>query len=152
MVRHRLPNGAAQKALDVNEVHDVALRLNELVVMECELLSNMRLRELHAVQEEKLKLSSLFGKYQQAIAADQQFAENITPDMRDRLYTVASELAGNIEENMRLTAIAQTVNRSVLQIFVEAIAEHERVSTYSGLGQTEAGPDVTISLNINERA
>lgn len=152
MSRYRLPNAAAPKALDMNEVHDVALRLNDLVVMECELLSNMRLRELHAVQEEKLRLSALFDKYQQVIATDQQFAETISPDMRDRLYLIASELAGNIEENMRLTAIAQNVNRSVLQIFVGAIAENERATTYSGQGQTETGSDVTISLNINERA
>ena len=70
----------------------------------------------------------------------------------DRLLTIAEDLAYTIEENMRLTRIAQAVNRRVMQTFVEVLADQQRVSVYSNQGLHGDAPNITVSLNINEQA
>lgn len=151
MAKHRLPN-ADTNMVDLENVLEVAERLNQLVLIECDLLNAMQVRDLHLVQAEKNALSQMLEQYQKAIAANENAVGNAAPELRDRLYNMASELATNIEENLRLTAIAQAVNRRVMQTFVEVLAEQQSVSVYNLQGGACATSDVTVSLNINERA
>lgn len=152
MAKHQLPNGNGSTIVDLDEVLEVTERLNQLVLLECDLLNTMQVRDLHAVQAEKNALSQTLETYQKALASDAHVVTSATTEMRDRLFNMASELAANIEENLRLTAIAQTVNRRVMQTFVEVLAEQQSVSVYSNQGGQGPTPDVTVSLNINERA
>ncbi len=152
MSHHQLPKPADTHALNLNEMIGVADKLNALLVKESLLLAAMKVKELPPLQAEKLALSSKLEAFQRMLAADDQAVARADASTRDSLYDAAANLALNIEENLRLTAIAQTVNRRVMQTFISALADQEQVSVYSNQGQHEMGNRVTVSININERA
>lgn len=143
---------AAVKKIDLAEVMAVSDRLNSLLLEESTLLATMKLGALMPLQQEKIALSIKLQGFHRALASGEATVLDNDPDAHERLYHVATTLAANIEENMRLTGIAQNVNRRVMQTFVEALAEQERVHVYSGHGAQDQQTNVTISLNINERA
>lgn len=151
MSKHQLPN-SGHTPVNLDEVMAITERLNALLVHESLLLSQMKVKDLAPLQEEKFKLSAKLEAFQRTLAADNQLVASADSATRDKLLDMAGSLAGNIEENLRLTAIAQTVNRRVMQTFVDVLAEQERVHTYSNQGGQASAPGVTISLNLNERA
>ncbi len=152
MSQPQLPSPTVTSSVNLDEMIAVTDRLNSILIKESMLLAAMQMRDLEPLQEEKFALSARLASFQRALAADEAIAGNSHPATRDRLLTMAGELAGNIEENMRLTSIAQSVNRRVMQTFIEVLAEQQRVSVYSDQGVHGSAPDVTISININERA
>lgn len=151
--QHQLPNAPAGGAnVNLEEIIEVTNKLNAILIKESALLAAMQLKEIAPLQAEKLALSAKLQSFQRLLAADETIAGDAHPATRDRLLTMAGDLAGNIEENLRLTTIAQSVNRHVMQTFIDVLAEQQRVNVYGGQGTHETGPDVTVSLNINERA
>lgn len=152
MSQHQLPSPAGVSSVNLDEMIAVTDKLNGILLQESMLLASMQVKDLVPLQEEKFALSARLASFQRALAEDETIAGNSHPATRDRLLTMAGDLALNIEENLRLTSIAQSVNRRVMQTFIEVLAEKQRVSVYSDQGLHGTAPDVTISININERA
>lgn len=150
--QHQLPNALGSAAVKLEDIIEVTDRLNAILIKESALLAAMQLKDIGPLQEEKLMLSARLQSYQRVLAADESIAGEAHPASRDRLLTMANDLAGNIQENLRLTTIAQNVNRRVMQTFIEALAIQQRANTYSDQGTHENGSEVMVSININERA
>jgi flagellar biosynthesis/type III secretory pathway chaperone len=138
--------------IDLSEVMQVTEQLNRLLLEECALLAGMKVRDLGPLQEEKTALSQRLELFQRALATDNSAVVTADEPVRERLMNLAQDLTDNIQENLRLTTIAQSVNRRVMQTFVEVLAEQQRVAVYGNQGQTDSGPAVTVSVNINEQA
>lgn len=152
MSKHQLPSPSEPSIVSVQDMVEVTTRLNSLLLQESALLAQMKVKDLEPLQEEKFALSSKLESYHRALLGGSEVHTAGDPNVRDTLLNLADGLAATIEENMRLTALAQTVNRNVMQTFVEALAEQQRVHTYSARGHHAPPPAVTVSLNINERA
>lgn len=138
---------------NIQEMMTVTAELTRILSEETELLRRMKIREILPLQEEKRALSSKLEHFQQLLVADNSTAKAADETTRDKLLTMTDYLAVTIEENMHHTHIAQQVNQRVLQTITEAMASQQRPVLYGRDGKEgTTGPEVMVSVNLNERA
>jgi len=150
--QHQLPPKGNFEALTLADMMQITARLNDILVTESDLLSAMKVKELAPLQAEKQKLSKSLESFQKRLATDDSLLATADTDTRRQLLTMTDTLAVNVEETMRRTQIAQNVNRRVLCSIMEVMADQQRTGAYGATGVANSGPEVRVSVNINERA
>lgn len=148
---HALPR-TAHSTFDIGEMIAITTKLNEILLEENTLLRAMKVKCIGPLQEEKIKLGQRLESFQRALATDESVLQDTAPDMRDALLSITHTMLNNAEETLYRTTIARSVNQRVMQTIIDAMAEQQRLGTYSNQGQTHSGSDVALSVNLNERA
>ncbi len=150
---HNTPlNPTALMHFDVGEMITLTNRLSDILVEETKLLTSMKVKEIGPLQEEKMQLGRKLESFQRLLAADDAPARALPLDHKEALLIASENLYEKIDEAMYRTSIAQQVNQRVMQVFVEAMAEQQRLGIYGNHGRTETATDKTISVNLNEKA
>jgi hypothetical protein len=147
-----LPNAAAYASMNIDELMGATMRLADLLMLETECLTTMRIREIEGFQKEKLDLTTLIEQYQSRIAMDPSFLANIDIKKREELLLMTDDLAFAVEENFRHTAVARSVNQRVMHAIRDALTESQSIGTYDRQGQAGGGSDLTLSMNLNQKA
>jgi hypothetical protein len=147
-----LPNAAAYASMNIDELMGATMRLADLLMLETECLTTMRIREIEGFQKEKLDLTTLIEQYQSRIATDPSFLANVEIKKREELLLMTDDLAFAVEENFRHTAVARSVNQRVMHAIRDALTESQSIGTYDRQGQTGGGSDLTLSMNLNQKA
>jgi flagellar biosynthesis/type III secretory pathway chaperone len=142
----------AHMHFDLGEMITITHRLSDLLSEESRLLSTMKVKEIAPLQEEKKKLSKQLESFQRILAADDSPVRNLHVDRKEELLVMSEGLYEKIEEAMYRTAIAQSVNQRVMQVFVDAMADQQRLSVYGNQGQANAARIPPLSVNLNEKA
>lgn len=137
---------------DVNEMITLTNRLSDILVEETKLLASMKVKEISPFQEEKMQLGRKLESFQRMLAADDTAARTLPIDHKEALLIASENLYEKIDDAMYRTSIAQQVNQRVMQVFVEAMAEQQRLGVYGNQGRMDTATDKTISVNLNERA
>ena len=57
-----------------------------------------------------------------------------------------------VEENFRRTAVARSVNQRVVDTIIETVSEQTRPKTYNRYGNSGLKQDMSLSLNLNQKA
>ncbi|MFM9891154.1 MAG: hypothetical protein ACKVOE_11055 [Rickettsiales bacterium] len=138
--------------ISLRDLTQAAQQLSELLMLEGEHLRAMRVGELAALQEEKLRLTRLLETAQAHIAADKNFLGNARANEREELLLLADDLAYAVEENFRHASVARAVNRRVMQAITDVMSDQQRPATYDRMGLANSKSNLTLSLNLNERA
>ena len=149
---HALPNAALQASMNIDALMAATMRLADLLMKETECLTAMRVREIEGMQKEKLDLTKQLEQYQARIAADPSFLANADPKKREELLFLTDDLAFAVEENFRHTAVARSVNQRVMHAIRDALTESKSIGTYDRQGQAAGGSDLTLSMNLNQKA
>ena len=147
-----LPNAAAYASMNIDELMGATMRLADLLMLETECLTTMRIREIEGFQKEKLDLTTLIEQYQSRIATDPSFLANVEIKKREELLLMTDDLAFAVEENFRHTAVARSVNQRVMHAIRAALTDSQSIGTYDRQGQTGGGSDLTLSMNLNQKA
>lgn len=150
--QHALPQAPVMQPISLRELTQAAQRLAELLMQEGEHLRTMQVGELAALQEEKLRLTRQLETAQAHIAADKNFLANARPGEREELLLLADDLAYAVEENFRHASVARAVNRRVMQAITDVMSDQQRPATYDRMGLANSKSNLTLSLNLNERA
>lgn len=149
---HQLPNAAALKSMNVDELMTVTLRLSDILAEESTLLDTMKIGEMPKLHDEKMKLTGTLETYQHAMAANPEFLNQADAATREELLLRTDDLAFNIEENFRKVSAARAVNARVMQAIMDVVNEQHRPNTYDRHGQASNMGDLTLSMNLNQRA
>ena len=150
---HRpLPDAALQASMNIDTLMNATMRLADLLIQETDCLTAMRIREIEGLQKEKLDLTKLLEQYQARIASDPTFLSSADPKKREELLFLTDDLAFAVEENFRHTAVARSVNQRVMHAIRDALTESKSTGTYDRQGQAAGGSDVTLSMNLNQKA
>jgi len=97
-------------------------------------------------------LTKLIEQYQSRIATDPSFLANVDIKKREELLLMTDDLAFAVEENYRHTAVARSVNQRVMHAIRDALTESQSIGTYDRQGQAGGGSNLTLSMNLNQKA
>lgn len=152
MQHHPLPNAGAIQAPSINALMSATLRMSDILNEESTMLTEMRFKELPALNEEKVKLTKLLESYQQLLARDPSFVRNADAQQREELLLLTDDLAFSVEENFRKVSVAKAVNSRIMQAILDVISEQHRPGTYGRDGVAAQSGDLALSVNLNEKA
>lgn len=151
-MHHQLPNAAAIPAPSIGAMMGAAQRLSDLIAAESTILTEMRFKDLAALNDEKTKLTKQLEAYQQLLARDPSFVKNASEKEREELLLLTDDLAFNVQENFRKVSVAKAVNGRIMQAIMDVISEQHRPGTYGRDGITAQANDLALSVNLNEKA
>ena len=137
--------------LTIDEMIGVGRKLQQLLTQENDMLRRLQVKDLGPLQAERQKLSTQLERFQkQLINGNPPIA--MTDESRETMLILADDIALKAEENLHQTAVAQQVNRRVLQMIVDMLNEQQRLAVYGQNGAESRGQAATLSVNINQHA
>lgn len=146
-------SGTGGADLDVYELMHVTARLRDLMQAEIEHLKTMRIKEMAALQEEKMQLTQLLEAYQRMVDARPELLHGINEEVREELRLLSDEFAAVVSENMKRTAVARAVNQRVVQAIIEVISDQQSPGTYTKNGTAAVPPGgMAVPFNLNHKA
>lgn len=147
-----LPNGAILQSMNVQELMDATLRLSDILTEETDLIRARRYNDAAKLHDEKLRLSGLLETYQTVLATKPDFIRNADEKTREELLYLTDDLAVSVQENFHAVAVAKAVNGRVLQAMMDVMSEQQRPSTYGAYGQSMQASNLSLSMNLNQKA
>lgn len=145
-------NAQMMAAMSIEDMAATAERLFAILETESTLLKDMRIQELAKQQDEKLKLTAVLELYQQRLSVDPDFVRQLDAAQREDLLTLMDDLAFMTEENFRNVASAKAVNARVVQAIMDVMSDQHRPNTYGKNGSATNAGDLTLSMNLNQKA
>lgn len=149
---HSLPQAPLSHDMDVHELINITMQLRDLLTREAEHLKKMEVRELAALQDDKVKLTALLENYQRIIAARPELLQSLDADMREDLADLIDNFTRTVNENFQRMAVARAVNQRVVQAIMEVITEQHHPGTYNKAGSATAPNNLSLSFNLNQKA
>ena len=150
--QNMLPNGAILQSMSIQELMDATLRLSDVLVAETDLIRERRYHEAAKLHDEKMRLSGLLETYQAVLATKPDFIRNADDKTREELLYIADDLAVSVRENFHAVSVAKAVNGRVLQAMMDVMSEQQRPSTYGAYGQSLQASNLSLSMNLNQKA
>lgn len=149
---YQLPQASAEPPMSVTALMNATLRLSDILQEEAGLITEMRYGEIGALHAEKLALTKLLETYQAHMAKNPNFVRGASAEEREELLLVTDDLAVSVNENFRKVSAAKAVNARIMQAMKDVLTEQHHPGTYSKHGYASGPQDLTISLNLNQKA
>ncbi len=122
------PAAAPQAAAQATGMLDLMMRLAELLAHETELVRAGHVRDIGALQREKLRLSLLYhSAIKQLNAAGVRIVALPAP-LRAQIVAAGSRLADAVAQNERALRIGRAATRKLLDMLVESVKSKLRPS------------------------
>lgn len=151
--RYTLPTPPpASLALSLTDLIALTEQMIDVLDEESEYLQRMEFKSIAPLHEEKVRLTTTLEAYQHALAANPKLFENAPAPLKQRCAVLHEELQEVLKENFRLNAVARTVNQRVVQAIADTVFESRRPNTYNRHGTASINGDLTMSLNLNQKA
>lgn len=142
----------AHDHLDVDEMIQVTERLTDLLYEEVALLEAMNISGAGQLQNEKIALTQVLESQKMMLEIHPELVDDISEQDRQALSLVAEDFVTALEHNIRMVAVAKTVNGKVVQAIMETLQEQNSLGVYTKSGVTAAPPQHAISLTLNQQA
>lgn len=104
---------------------DLSDRLTELLEQETGLLQAMRVREIGALQPEKVRLTRLYQKAIAALQRDDAPAQPLSEPLKAQLQAAGQRLSAATVENERALRVSHTASERLIGAIVAAIKEQQ---------------------------
>lgn len=139
---------------NAEELVAVAVRLAEVLDEETKLLAVMDIRGLAQLHPEKLRLTQMLESYQGLLRAQPDVVDDMSEDMREKLFQIVVGFSQVMEHNFRQVTAARMVNQTVVRAITDSIAEQQHLTVYNKQGNHfRAGADMSgVSINLNQQA
>ncbi len=126
----------------------VTLRLAQILAQEVDLLDAMQVKEIAALQEEKLQLLGMLEAQKKVLQRKPELLDHLEEDERTELRQVVKLFEDIMQENHRRLRVARDVNEAIVGAIREAITEQHVRGLYSGRGMTQTS-NAPISVTLN---
>lgn len=148
----RMSNQANSEHLTFR-AQDVVLltaRLAQLLAEEVDLLGDMKIKKIEALQQEKIFLTNALEAQRKLIERHPYMMDTVpSRDKRD-LEEVAEVFQNILEENHRKLLLAKEINHKIVQAITEVVKETTQSRTYNGSGYTGMAAFNTMSVTLNK--
>lgn len=135
-------------ALNIGHILQAISRLARLMAEEVELLKEMRIKELEALQADKAKFTQVLEFCKREVKKNPSIIRGATDEEKEelaRLMEIFSQIAA---ENHRRLMVAKEVNAMVVHAIKDALAETDGRLTYEEDGtSTDATRPLSLALN-----
>ncbi len=144
------PEEVRAQAVNMENVMALIARLAQILALEVDYLSDMDIKALEPLQNEKKWLTKAIELQLKRVQKFPHLLDDISDDEREEFRDLVSVFNEIKFENHRRLLAAQSVNERVVQAITDVVAEHNRKINYDGKGVPEAGID-SISVTLNEK-
>lgn len=138
------------RSVDVKAIITVTARLAQLLAEEVDLLSDMKISKIDALQNEKLYLTSALEAQKKLISKHPQALDTIPSQDKHDLQEVVDVFNNILEENHRKLLLAKEINHKIVQAITSVVKEHSLSKTYDDQGITGVAPYETLSVTLNQ--
>ncbi len=126
-------------------------RLAQLLAEEVDLLGEMKVKQIEALQKEKIFLTNALEAQRKLIDRHPYIIDTIPSRDKKDLEEVAAVFQGILDENHRKLLLAKEINHKIVQAITEVVKETTQSRTYNGSGYTGmAAAFNTMSVTLNK--
>lgn len=140
-----------QPTIKMQDVVTLTARLAQLLAEEVDLLAEMKVSKIEALQQEKLFLISALDAQRKLLDKHPSLRETIPSQDKRDLQEVVDVFNNILEENHRKLLLAKEVNHKIVQAITEVVKQSTLNKAYDGKGYTGAAPYETLSVTLNKQ-
>ena len=141
----------ATHSVEIADVITIAARLAQILAEEADLLANMKVAKIEALQQEKLFLVNALEAQKKYFTKHPEDLDAISMQDRDDLREVVEVFNNVLEENHRRLLMAKEVNHKIVGAITEVVKEASMNQGYDEKGYTGLGETGTISVTLNKQ-
>ena len=139
----------------VDGLIEIASRLIELLGRETALLREMKITEIAALQDEKLKLTRAYETRMRAVNQHGDELAAVDAAIRDELHATVNRFEDAAKANAIAVHAAQEANQRLMQAIVDIVSERRgRTEGYAADGTatlSDSRPREGLALSLDER-
>ena len=136
--------------INVSTLVSLTARLAQLLAEEADLLDEMKIKKIPALQEEKNLITNALEMQVKRIHKNPALLENITAAERDELAHVSDVFNAVMDENHARLMTARAVNLQMVTAIRDLVREATQKSSYTPQGVIAFGME-SLSVTLNER-
>ena len=152
MTTHSNSPIAAPQAIDVAGIASLTARLAQVLAEEADLLAAMKVKQIDALQKEKLFLINALETQRKMIDRHPHLLEAIPSRDKDDLQGIAEVFKDILAENHRRLSVAREMNRKVVETITQVVKESSMSSVYGDRGNPGALGTSALSVTYNQTA
>ncbi|HYM02771.1 MAG TPA: hypothetical protein VET85_07470 [Stellaceae bacterium] len=141
-----MPSGS-----QATDMLDLMLRLADLLAHETELLTAGRVRDIAALQIEKLRLTTLYDRAIKKFSTSGFKINALSPPLRAQIVAASTRLADAVKENESALRIGSAATRRVLDMVVESIRTRERTAARYTARRTSPRHGPVLAVAVDRR-
>ncbi|NBO19267.1 MAG: hypothetical protein EBV03_08605 [Proteobacteria bacterium] len=144
------PTTPKEPSLKIQDVITITARLAQLLAEEVDLLTDMKVAKIEALQQEKLFLVSALEAQRKLVDKHPALLETIPSQDKKDLEDVVDLFKDILAENHRKLLLAKEVNHKIVEAVTAVVKESTQSRVYSANGITGATPYETLSVTLNK--
>lgn len=133
----RSETAPAMVQVKMDDVIALVARLARLLAKEVELLKVMKVGEIEALQQEKMKVVDALENVQRTIRRHPELLEQFDDQEREDLRSVIGIFEQILLENHSRLLVARDINGKVVEVIRDAIAEQTGMPRYGEHGEKD---------------
>ncbi len=137
-------------SIQMQDIITLTARLAQIMAEEVDLLKQMNLKKIAALQEEKLFLTQALEANKKLLKRHPDLSEQIPSRDKADLAEVVEVFEAILEENHRKLQMAKEVNQQVVNAIREAVREQASTRCYNSNGQRPMNPYAAVSVTLNQ--
>ncbi|MDX1974757.1 MAG: hypothetical protein SFT92_03680 [Rickettsiales bacterium] len=136
--------------INVRDVINLTARLAQLLAEEVDLLGDMKVKKIEALQQEKHFLINALNTQRKLLDKHPQLVDTIPSQDSKDLEDVVNLFNDILQENHRKLLLAKEVNHKIVQAITEVVKEGTLSKVYDGSGINAVAPYETLSVTLNQ--
>jgi hypothetical protein len=137
--------------IQVQDVITLTARLAQLLAEEVDLLTEMKVSKIEALQQEKLFLTSALEAQRKLLEKHPHLTETIPSRDKEDLQRVVEVFNDILEENHHKLLLAREVNHKIVEAITDVVKQSTRSNVYDGRGNSGFSPYESLSVTLNKR-
>lgn len=140
-----------QHELKIQDVITLTARLAQLLAQEVDLLKEMKIKDIEALQNEKIFITNALEAQRKLLSKHPHMLDTIPSQDRHDLEAVADVFNDILAENQRKLLLAREVNNKIVSAIKEVVREHTTSKTYNGGGATHYAQFENMSVTLDSQ-
>lgn len=136
--------------ITLSDLTALTIRLARVLAEEVDLLSQMKVKDIGELQEEKTRLSRTIGLMKGELERNPSVMESFTEDEKESFRQVSSVFDTVLEENRRRLLVAKEVNMQVVQAISDVVREEAQRAGYNRRGSNGMNRALAPSVSLNK--
>lgn len=136
--------------IKVQDVITLTARLAQLLAEEVDLLGDMKVSKIEALQQEKIFLTNALQAHRKLIDKHPHLIDTIPSRDKKDLEDVVEVFNNILEENHRKLLLAKEVNHKIVQAITNVVKDVNRRKSYDDRGVSGVAPFETFSVTLNQ--
>ena len=142
--------GVPSPELKIKDVITLTARLAQLLAEEVDMLGDLKVAKIEALQQEKLFLVNALDAQRKILDKHPNLVETIPSQDKKDLEEVVKVFNNILEENHTKLLIAREVNHKIVQAITDVVKQKSMSRVYDGRGVTGVAPFETLSVTLNK--